>query len=129
MRGGQERPRVGQVLRRQERKNLLREISIEDVRGRLIVVPVLNPAAFRTGTRASDAVPGWAKGDTTNGFPGDYRITYIHPDGTVSAELDLRIEKRGEVYDLSYVKDGKLLLVGVGLETQDGLAGGYRMVA
>lgn len=34
-------------------KNLLREIRLEDVRGRLIFVPVLNPSAFRAGTRES----------------------------------------------------------------------------
>lgn len=34
-------------------KNLLREIRTEDVLGRLILVPVLNVAAFRAGTRES----------------------------------------------------------------------------
>ncbi|MBM3261931.1 MAG: succinylglutamate desuccinylase/aspartoacylase family protein [candidate division Zixibacteria bacterium] len=34
-------------------KHLLREIRIEDVRGRLILIPVLNPAAFHGGTRES----------------------------------------------------------------------------
>ncbi|MDP6447517.1 MAG: succinylglutamate desuccinylase/aspartoacylase family protein, partial [Pirellulaceae bacterium] len=34
-------------------KHLLREISLEDVRGRIILVPVLNPSAFHAGTRES----------------------------------------------------------------------------
>lgn len=34
-------------------KNLLREIKTEDVRGRIIFIPVLNPSAFRAGTRES----------------------------------------------------------------------------
>jgi N-alpha-acetyl-L-2,4-diaminobutyrate deacetylase len=34
-------------------KKLLREIAIEDVRGRIILVPVLNPAAFWCGQRES----------------------------------------------------------------------------
>ena len=34
-------------------KHLLREIRLADVRGRLILVPVLNPAAFLAGTRES----------------------------------------------------------------------------
>ncbi|MBA3686702.1 MAG: succinylglutamate desuccinylase/aspartoacylase family protein, partial [Planctomycetes bacterium] len=34
-------------------KNLLGEIKTADVRGRIILVPVLNPSAFRTGTRES----------------------------------------------------------------------------
>jgi len=34
-------------------KNLLREIRLEDVMGRIILIPVLNPSAFKSGTRES----------------------------------------------------------------------------
>ncbi len=34
-------------------KTLLREIQLENVRGRIIFIPVLNPSAFRAGTRES----------------------------------------------------------------------------
>ncbi|MEX1041503.1 MAG: succinylglutamate desuccinylase/aspartoacylase family protein [Pirellulaceae bacterium] len=34
-------------------KNLMRKIRLEDVRGRIIFIPVLNPSAFRAGTRES----------------------------------------------------------------------------
>ena len=34
-------------------KRLLGEIQLEDVRGRIILIPVLNPSAFRAGTRES----------------------------------------------------------------------------
>lgn len=34
-------------------KHLIRDIDIRDVRGRLILIPVLNPAAFLSGTRES----------------------------------------------------------------------------
>ncbi|MCP4175068.1 MAG: succinylglutamate desuccinylase [Fuerstiella sp.] len=34
-------------------KHLLQEIDISDVRGRIILIPVLNPAAFLSGTRES----------------------------------------------------------------------------
>lgn len=34
-------------------KHLLREIKTEDVRGRIILIPVLNPPAFKEGTRES----------------------------------------------------------------------------
>ncbi|MBS0264612.1 MAG: succinylglutamate desuccinylase/aspartoacylase family protein [Planctomycetes bacterium] len=34
-------------------KHLLREIRLDDVRGRIILIPVLNPSAFRAGTRES----------------------------------------------------------------------------
>ncbi|MEM7188504.1 MAG: hypothetical protein AAF439_02735 [Pseudomonadota bacterium] len=42
-------------------------------------------------TRFEHDAPGTgiARGDTSNGFAGDYQITYYYPDGTVSAELDL----------------------------------------
>ncbi|MEM8648826.1 MAG: hypothetical protein AAGF86_21160 [Pseudomonadota bacterium] len=69
---------------------------------------------------------GVATGDTSNGFPGTYAITYYLADGTVSAELELGIEKQGTVFRLTYSKDGELLLEGIGLETPCGLAGGYR---
>ncbi|MCE9529591.1 MAG: succinylglutamate desuccinylase/aspartoacylase family protein [Planctomycetes bacterium] len=39
-------------------KNLLSEIRTEDVPGRIILVPVLNPAAFQAGTRESTADDG-----------------------------------------------------------------------
>lgn len=69
---------------------------------------------------------GIARGDTSNGFPGSYEITYYRPDGTISAELDLSIEKDGDIYTLTYSKEGTALLIGTGLETPSGLAGGYR---
>ena len=34
-------------------KKLLKEIRLDDVRGRIIFIPVLNPSAFRAGTRES----------------------------------------------------------------------------
>lgn len=34
-------------------KKLIQEIRLEDVRGRIIFIPVLNPSAFRAGTRES----------------------------------------------------------------------------
>jgi N-alpha-acetyl-L-2,4-diaminobutyrate deacetylase len=34
-------------------KHLLREIKLDDVQGRIILVPVLNPSAFHAGTRES----------------------------------------------------------------------------
>jgi len=36
-------------------KNLLGEIRLEDVRGRIIFVPVLNPPAFKSGTRSTES--------------------------------------------------------------------------
>jgi N-alpha-acetyl-L-2,4-diaminobutyrate deacetylase len=39
-------------------RHLMREIALERVRGRIILVPVLNPAAFRAGTRDSSLDDG-----------------------------------------------------------------------
>ena len=69
---------------------------------------------------------GIAKGDTSNGFPGNYVITYFNPDGNESGIFDLKIVKTGPIYDLSWSKDGELLFIGVGIETSDGMAAGWR---
>jgi hypothetical protein len=69
---------------------------------------------------------GIAKGDTSKGFPGNYKITYFNPDGSESGTYDLKIDKTGSIYDLSYHKDGELFFVGVGIETSDGMAAGWR---
>ena len=69
---------------------------------------------------------GIALGDTSGGFPGDYIVTYYYPDGREAGTFDLKIERTGPVYDLSYSKDGKLLFIGVGIDTPDGMAIGYR---
>ena len=39
-------------------KHLIREIDVRDVRGRMILIPVLNPAAFLSGTRESQQEDG-----------------------------------------------------------------------
>ena len=69
---------------------------------------------------------GVAKGDTSNGFPGNYDVIYFNPDGSESGTFDLKIEKTGPIYDLTWSKEGELLFIGVGIETSDGLAAGWR---
>ncbi len=69
---------------------------------------------------------GIARGNTSNGFAGTFLITYFNPDGQETGTFDLKIEKNGPIYDLSYIQNGEVLLVGVGIETSDGLAAGYR---
>ncbi|MEO6907530.1 MAG: succinylglutamate desuccinylase/aspartoacylase family protein, partial [Abditibacteriaceae bacterium] len=39
-------------------RHLLDGIKIEDVRGRIILIPILNPAAFKTNTRDSESEDG-----------------------------------------------------------------------
>ena len=81
---------------------------------------------YTTRLEAKQAGTGLAIGDTSNGFPGRYEISYYFPDGALSIVLDLEIEKTGDVYELRYKKDGETLLAGVGFETPHGLVAGYR---
>ncbi len=69
---------------------------------------------------------GIAKGDTSNGFPGNYTIIYFNADGNEVGSYDLKIEKTGSIYELFWRKDGEVLFVGVGIETSDGMAAGWR---
>ena len=82
-------------------------------------------------TRLDESRPGTgvARGNTSNGFPGTYDITYYYPNGDKAIDLELVIEKEGGIYKFSYLQDGQLLLIGVGVETPTGLAGGYRRLA
>ncbi|MEM7343251.1 MAG: hypothetical protein AAF485_03340 [Chloroflexota bacterium] len=89
---------------------------------------VIDATWYSTRSDTKEAGHGIAKGDTTNGFEGHYTITYFYPDGRESATFDLIIEKQGVIYELSYNQDGKRLLMGVGLETPNGLAAGYRKI-
>ncbi|HEY3698886.1 MAG TPA: hypothetical protein VGK97_06105 [Spongiibacteraceae bacterium] len=51
---------------------------------------------------------GIAKGDTSNGFPGRYAITYLGPDGSVNGAFDWEIESVGDTFKLLWrmKKDG-----------------------
>ena len=69
---------------------------------------------------------GVAKGDTSNGFPGEYVISYFNPDGSESGTFDLKIKKTDSIYDLTWSKEGEVLFVGVGIKTPDGLVAGWR---
>ena len=49
--------------------------------------------------------------------------------GEFSEEYDLVIEKAGDVDKVSWITDGKVTAVGAGMETESGLAVGWRRVA
>ena len=83
---------------------------------------------YSTSLGTKDTGTGIAKGDTSNGFPGKYIITYFRPDGSEVGNFELTIEKTGPIYDLSWNKDGKQLFVGVGIDTSEGMAAGFRKV-
>ncbi|VBA40376.1 hypothetical protein [Mycobacterium attenuatum] len=45
---------------------------------------------------------GRATGDTSNGFPGDYRVQYFDAAGELTGDLDLRIQRTGASYRLTW---------------------------
>jgi hypothetical protein len=73
--------------------------------------------------------PGIATGGPKEGFAGKYHVRYFLEDGKFSDEYDLVIERSGDVYSVSWISEGKLSAIGVGMEVEDGLAVGWRRVA
>lgn len=73
--------------------------------------------------------PGLATGGPREGFAGRYHVRYFLDSGEFSDEYDLVIEKTGDFYSVSWLVDGKVSAVGVGMEVKDGLAVGWRRVA
>jgi hypothetical protein len=71
---------------------------------------------------------GLATGGAREGFAGHYHVRYFLDNGEFSDEYDLVIEKTGDFYSVSWLVDGKISAVGVGMEVQDGLAVGWRRV-
>ena len=53
----------------------------------------------------------------------------LYDSGEFSDEYDLVIEKTGDVYKVSWITNGKVQAVGVGMEVENGLAVGWRRVA
>ena len=73
--------------------------------------------------------PGIATGGPKGGFVGNYHVRYFYDSGEFSDEYDLVIEKTGDAYKVSWLTDGKVSAVGVGMEVESGLAVGWRRVA
>jgi hypothetical protein len=73
--------------------------------------------------------PGIATGGPKDGLVGKYHVRYFLENGEFSDEYDLVIEQSADVYNVSWITDGKLSAVGVGMEVDDGLAVGWRRVA
>ncbi len=72
--------------------------------------------------------PGLATGGPREGYAGHYHVRYFLDSGKFSDEYDLVIEKAGDFYSVSWLVDGKVSAIGVGMEVQDGLAVGWRRV-
>ena len=73
--------------------------------------------------------PGIATGGPKEGFAGHYHVRYFYDSGEFSDEYDLVIEKTGDVYKVSWITNGKVRAIGVGMEVENGLAVGWRRVA
>ena len=72
---------------------------------------------------------GIATGGPKEGFVGKYHVRYFLENGEFSDEYDLVVERSGDVYNVSWISDGKLGAIGVGMEVENGLAVGWRRVA
>jgi len=84
-------------------------------------------ARWLYGTKYSG--PGIATGGPKEGFAGNYHVRYFLDSGEFSDEYDLVIEKTGESYKASWIADGKVSAIGVGMEVENGLAIGWRRLA
>ena len=72
--------------------------------------------------------PGIATGGPKEGFAGRYHVRYFYDSGKFSDEYDLVIEKSLDVYKVSWMTNGKVSAVGIGMEVENGLAVGWRKV-
>jgi len=72
---------------------------------------------------------GLATGGPKEGFVGHYHVRYYYDDGRFSDEYDLVIERTGDVYNASWITNGQVRAIGVGMEVQKDLAIGWRRVA
>jgi len=72
--------------------------------------------------------PGIATGGPKTGFVGSYHVRYFYDSGEFSDEYDLVIERAGDVYKVSWITNGKVQAIGVGMEVDNGLAVGWRRV-
>jgi hypothetical protein len=72
--------------------------------------------------------PGIATGGPVDGYVGKYHVRYFYDSGEFSDEYDLVIEESDDVYTVSWLVDGKVSAIGVGMEVENGLAVGWRRV-
>jgi hypothetical protein len=72
--------------------------------------------------------PGIATGGPKEGFAGKYHVRYFYESGEFSDEYDLIIEKNADGYKASWLTNGKLSAVGVGMVVENALAVGWRRV-
>ena len=59
---------------------------------------------------------------------GGPRVRYFYEDGEFSDEYDLVIEDTGDIYKVTWLVDGQVRALGVGMEVENGLAVGWQRV-
>jgi len=69
---------------------------------------------------------GISKGGPPEGFAGGYHTIYYDENGNEKLTCELLIETNGGAYDLSWIRDGEVLINGIGMDVTDGLIAGYR---
>ena len=60
--------------------------------------------------------------------PRPLAAVYFYENGDFSDEYDLLIEKTGDFYSVSWISNGKIVAKAVGMETESGLAVGWRQI-
>ncbi|WP_373167936.1 hypothetical protein [Mycobacterium marinum] len=75
------------------------EYHISNEQDGVINARYLSTAAMKSGGAIG---VGRARGDTSNGFPGDYRAQYFDAAGDLTGDLDLRIQRSGATYRLTW---------------------------
>jgi len=78
--------------------------------------------------KSNEIGTGIIKGDTSNGFSGEYVVTYYKPNGEEAGTFDLNIKKTGSKYDLQWFKNGVQKYIGIGIDTLEGMAISYKSV-
>lgn len=86
-------------------------------------------ARYITADLGAQIGSGRATGDTSNGFPGDYRVQYFNAAGELTGDLDLRITAVADSYRLIWrhrrenvslpVAVGEIVFEGIGFATSD----------
>ena len=71
---------------------------------------------------------GIATGGPATGFEGRYKIQYYDEKQNLQAQRDLDIQKMKGHYHISWINMGKITCNGIGMETAEGLAVGYRNI-
>ena len=69
-----------------------------------------------------------ATGGPVEGFEGRYHIRYFDDKGNIQADRELDIQKDGDYYQLSWIFNGGISGIGIGMENVEGLSVSYRNV-